>query len=238
MIIFSIDASSEPPELSLLFCSDNGDRLLTRTLDPAYQKSDSLLPAIESFFRENNLSVFDITSFCVAAGPGSFTSLRLAFSVLKAFSLVTGAPLYSAPTLDLYLMDDSINDLTEGETALALMDARHGTFFSKLVEKSINKKDKIILDTKARSIDEILSALPPNKKIYLTGPGAALFFSLVPDDFQKKSSLSFSPHSLSTAKKLSAYGKAAFFNNDPGLKDYSGPLYFQASSAEINHSQK
>lgn len=67
-------------------------RLSTVTMGQFKKTSSSLLPLIEEALRENNLTFEDITEIIVAAGPGSFTGLRVGAAVANALGYLLGIP--------------------------------------------------------------------------------------------------------------------------------------------------
>ncbi len=51
--------------------------------DEAYRHSELLTSSIQNILNENNLDVSDLSAVAVGKGPGSFTGLRIGFSVAK-----------------------------------------------------------------------------------------------------------------------------------------------------------
>ncbi len=61
----------------------------------SYDHSERFLELLEETLKPNNISINDIDKYFTIHGPGSFTGLRIAFSSLKAFSMVTQMPIYT-----------------------------------------------------------------------------------------------------------------------------------------------
>lgn len=55
-----------------------------------------LIEYIDKKLKEVSLPLKDIDAFVTGAGPGSFTGLRISFSIVKAFAIATGKPVISA----------------------------------------------------------------------------------------------------------------------------------------------
>ncbi len=62
--------------------------------------SERLLPLIDFWLREAELSLSDLDGVAVTLGPGSFTGLRIGLATAKGLALGAGKPLVGIPTLD------------------------------------------------------------------------------------------------------------------------------------------
>ena len=51
--------------------------------DESYRHSELLTSSIQDILNKNNLSVKDLSAVSIGIGPGSFTGLRIGFSVAK-----------------------------------------------------------------------------------------------------------------------------------------------------------
>ena len=63
---------------------------------------------IKNILINNNIDISDLNALAVSSGPGSFTGLRIGFSLLKGISLATGLPIIPTPTL--YSIEHSIQN--------------------------------------------------------------------------------------------------------------------------------
>ena len=63
---------------------------------------------IKNILINNNIDISDLNALAVSSGPGSFTGLRIGFSLLKGISLATGLPIIPTPTL--YAIEHSIQN--------------------------------------------------------------------------------------------------------------------------------
>ena len=74
-------------------------QLATRNGDPQVSQSNSLLSDISASLKEAGVSLEDIDLFACAAGPGSFTGLRIGIATLKALAATMNRPCIGIPTL-------------------------------------------------------------------------------------------------------------------------------------------
>jgi tRNA threonylcarbamoyladenosine biosynthesis protein TsaB len=61
---------------------------------------ENLLPVVDKLLSAVGAALQDIDALAVAAGPGSFTSLRVGMATAKALAHSLGKPLTGVPTLD------------------------------------------------------------------------------------------------------------------------------------------
>ena len=94
----------------------------------AFKHSENLIPLIDRLLKKERLSMADIDAFAIDRGPGSFTGLRIGFSLLKGFLAARKRPCYGAVSLD--MMTHSIV-LPEGFRLGVLMDARRDKIYSR-----------------------------------------------------------------------------------------------------------
>ena len=62
--------------------------------------SRTLMPMVEAMLRDSELSLESIDAIAVAAGPGSFTGLRIGVSAAKGLAWALGKPCASVSTLE------------------------------------------------------------------------------------------------------------------------------------------
>ena len=55
--------------------------------DDSYRHSELLTSSINDILNENNIGVKDLSAVSIGIGPGSFTGLRIGFSVAKGLCL-------------------------------------------------------------------------------------------------------------------------------------------------------
>ena len=80
-IILNIETSSKNCSVCL---SSKGNLVTSFDLeDEAYRHSELLTSSIQNILNENNLDVSGLSAVSIGIGPGSFTGLRIGFSVAK-----------------------------------------------------------------------------------------------------------------------------------------------------------
>lgn len=98
MITLALDASTYTASVAVL-----RDETVLASTHVAMRGADEerLLPAIDALLRSADTNVAALDRIVCGAGPGSFTSLRIAASIAKGLATGTGIPLFAVPSLAL-----------------------------------------------------------------------------------------------------------------------------------------
>lgn len=205
----------------------DGQHLAHLTLDAGHAQSEKLLSAIDFVVKEAGLKPEELDYTAVAKGPGSFTSLRISVSALKALTLVFNTPVYAISSLDSY----AYRYRNAEERVLSLIRGNEDRYFS--ASYSSGKKMSAEEDKSAARILEELSGIPC---VILCGPGAASFLSWIPSD-ELKRFLCFPPEPDS-CETLFEMAELMIEKRESALKDYEGPSYVRRSEAELVREEK
>lgn len=142
------------------------DRLVAQVLlNNKKTHSQTIMPMIEFMLKQAELTVNDIDFFAVAAGPGSFTGVRIGIAAIKALAHATQKPCVPVSTLcalanNVYPFDGII---------CPIMDARRGQVYNALFDgKTLDR----LCDDRAVSMDELLEELmKTDKDVMFLGDG-------------------------------------------------------------------
>lgn len=97
MKIFALESSAAAASVAV--CED--EALLAQTVQRSgLTHSATLLPMAEALLKNAGLSLPDLDLFAVAAGPGSFTGLRIGVSALKGLAWAQDKPCAGCSTLE------------------------------------------------------------------------------------------------------------------------------------------
>lgn len=91
-------------------------------------RGEALVPLIQEMISAHAVKLSDLKSVICGAGPGSFTSLRVAASVAKGISFASGARMYAVSSL-LLTVSGTAEPLSDGEY-LSVLPAMRGELFS------------------------------------------------------------------------------------------------------------
>ena len=164
-------------ETSAKACSaalHDGERLLGE----AYQNtglthSQTLMVMAEDLLKQCGKTAADVTALAVAAGPGSFTGVRIGVSAAKGFAWGADLPCYGVSTLE--AMARSLG-VYQGY-ALGVMDARRAQVYAGLFRVNCGKYTRVMEDS-AISLEDLRKVLQKcSEPIFLVGDGSILCYN-------------------------------------------------------------
>jgi tRNA threonylcarbamoyladenosine biosynthesis protein TsaB len=95
--------------------------------NPDVSHSNTLLADLDRLLNATNVRLADVDLFAVAAGPGSFTGLRIGIATVKALAATLGRSCAAIPTLQSVALSGGVSDAT-----VALLPAGRGEVFAQL----------------------------------------------------------------------------------------------------------
>jgi tRNA threonylcarbamoyladenosine biosynthesis protein TsaB len=130
-------------------------------------RPEGVLPAVEDCLRRSGIGISEVARIICGAGPGSFTSLRIAASVAKGLAAGAGVPLFQVPSLALTVA--AANGLAPG-TYISAVDAMRDEAYA--LEVELQPDGRITYGQSARrmSADE-LDRLARAAGARVIGPG-------------------------------------------------------------------
>ncbi len=135
--------------------------------------SRTLMQMAEDLLKNCDITAADIDAVACAAGPGSFTGVRIGMAAAKGFAWGREVPLIGVSTLEAMVRGVSCAD----GVYCAAMDARRSQVYTATFEYRDEKLTRLTQDA-AISIEELGSTLEMiEKDIFLVGDGAALCYN-------------------------------------------------------------
>lgn len=134
------------------------------------EREERLMPALAALLESQTASVDSLDAVACGAGPGSFTSLRIAASIAKGLSAARSLPLLVAPST-LLVVAAAEPALAPGQYVVAL-DAMRGDFFCQEVEVQSNGAVRPGESRRMNRAD--LEAHAAAKAARIVGPGEAV----------------------------------------------------------------
>jgi tRNA threonylcarbamoyladenosine biosynthesis protein TsaB len=129
VITLAIDASTYRGTVAVI---RDGSIAATATSVMRDARSEGLMPAVAEALSSAQLKPAAIERVVCGAGPGSFTSLRIAGGIAKGIALGTGAPLYAVSSLGLTLAASPMPPGRYLVTLDALRDEWYAAIYSRL----------------------------------------------------------------------------------------------------------
>jgi tRNA threonylcarbamoyladenosine biosynthesis protein TsaB len=223
MKILALDTTS--PQGSVALLEDN-ELLGEITLAGAGTPSQYLLKGVDFLLHQFSLTIKDMEGYAVAAGPGSFTGIRVGLSTVKALGLASGKPI--APISGLKALAYKVIS-AEGSPVAVMMDARKGEVFAALMDKSENGGLIELVSEGAYRPQDFLDLLP-KKKVYFIGSGVKVYYQRVINTLAERAILS--RRSLFMAYEVGLLGWLKLKEGKGLSPEKVEPIYYRPSQAE------
>jgi len=133
--------------------------------------SELVMELIDSQMKKSALSPKDLNGILCMGGPGSFTGLRIGYSIAKGLALSLSIPFAPVPTLECIVYGEQFK---QGLT-LAAVEARKNAYFNAFFKdgnRLTEDKDSELLQI----TDEIAQYVKDGEKITLTGYGSSVLY--------------------------------------------------------------
>ena len=229
MNLLAIDASASVLETALFVKTGY---LFSKTED-GKNSSSKIIDCIDSIVKEASLKPADLNGILCMGGPGSFTGLRIGFSVAKALAISISIPFVHIPTLE--CIAHSSGHPAERKVISVILSRKNFYFFA-LFQNGCRLTDDN--EEPADKIEQMIRRYcAKNEEIFIIGPGAVSLFNTLPADIKEKADCNLEIRGY--AKELISIAKSKnLFNNDTSAFLYSGPEYIRKTDAEINFELK
>lgn len=208
------------------------DDILLAEYTVNYKKthSQTLLPMLDEIVKMTELDLETIDAIAVAAGPGSFTGLRIGSATAKGLGLALNKPLISVPTVEALAYN------LYGADALIcpIMDARRGQVYT-----GIYYNETIVSDQMAVSIGELTEKLNElGKKVIFLGDGVPVHKKYLEEHL--KVSFSFAPAHLNRqrAGAVAVVGARYYMEGKTEPAAEHRPDYLRVSQAERERAER
>lgn len=167
MLILGIDTTTLSCSVALL----QDDTLLAEAiLNIKKTHSERLMPLLNSLLKESGMEREAIDSIAVAAGPGSFTGLRIGISTARALAQGLAIPAVAVCTLD--ALAEAIP--VPGALICPLLDARRSQVYTAIYRRSVESPDQLItlLEPTAIALSDLIAVITSyDEPVVLLGEG-------------------------------------------------------------------
>lgn len=172
MRILAFETSAKAASTALL----EDDHLLAESYqNTGLTHSQTILAMAENLLKSCELSPRDLDAVAVAAGPGSFTGIRIGVAAAKGFAWGLELPLYGVSTLEAMALSLGI----ERGLICATMDARRSQVYNALFCAE-NGKLLRLQEDRAISLETLKKDLENSaEEIFLVGDGALLCYNTI-----------------------------------------------------------
>ena len=168
MITLALDASTYRGTVAVL----DGSRILIEASAPMRGRdSELLMPEVLRALRDSGQSLQTVERVVCGAGPGSFTSLRIAASIAKGIAVGRSIPLHAVSSLALIVAGNVTDGPRGARRYLAVLDALRGESYAALFEHDSGRVTPA--GDMRLTATEALSAMAAEQDARLVGPDHA-----------------------------------------------------------------
>ena len=234
MKILGIDSSGLVASVAIV----EDDRLVAEyNLQYKITHSQTLLPMLEEIRNRIHLDMQTIDAIAVAAGPGSFTGLRIGAATVKGLGLALGKPIIPVPTLEGMAYNCYGTDLL----VCPIMDARRNQVYTGwyIFEKEDRIRMKSVMEQTAVGFDELAAKLNVlGREVLFLGDGVPVFAEAMKELMRIPYHFAPAHMNRQRAASVAALGKEKF---EQGIFEDAAdhaPEYLRLSQAERERQEK
>ena len=230
MLLLAFETSAKAASVALF----EGDKLLGESYqNTGLTHSQTLMVMAEDLLKQCGFSAQRVEAVAVAAGPGSFTGVRIGAAAAKGFAWGAELPCYGVSTLEAMALSLGVY---EGYVC-PVMDARRNQVYNALFYANQGKVSRLCPD-RAISLQELGEELKKlEKPVFLVGDGSNLCYNTL---LESVPTLVLPPehrlHQRATGVGLAAL--EAIARGEPGDGAALTPNYLRLSQAERERQER
>lgn len=230
MLILAFETSAKAASVALL---EDGKLLGESYQNTGLTHSQTLMVMAENLLSQCGKTAEDVTAAAVAAGPGSFTGVRIGVAAAKGFAWGREIPCYGVSTLEAMALSLGAY---QGYVC-PCMDARRSQVYNALFYVNQGPLERVAQD-RAISLAELGAELKSLKEpIFLVGDGSNLCYNTL---LESVPNLVLPPehrmHQRAVGVALAARKMAEA--GDPGDANALAPNYLRLSQAERERAER
>ena len=223
MLVLAVDTTTPGGSVALL---EDESLLGEVNIVSASTHSARLLRSVDFLVGAHGRDIHAIDAFAVAAGPGSFTGIRIGLGAVKAMAFASGKPV--APVSTLLALAAKLS-ADGGRLVAPLLDAKKGEIYAALFEAGRSGLVELIPQG-AYGPDAFFARLPARRVIAFAGSGLAVHRSKLLTYVRDKAR--FPRRSAFIAAEVGRIGRALILERK-GIDAASlEPIYYRRSQAE------
>ena len=212
------------------------DDILVAEYSVNYKKthSQTLLPMFDAVVSMTELDLDSVDGIAVAAGPGSFTGLRIGMSTVKGLGLALDKPVVAVPTCHAL----AYNLWGSDKLICPILDARRSQVYTALYEfkdeEMITLKEQDAMDI--NDLIDIINNL--DRDVIFVGDGIPVFKERIEEKIKNKAYFAPAHLNRQRAGSVAALGMIYMKEGKAESADDVKPVYLRKSQAEREREEK
>ena len=246
MRVLALDTTTRAGSAALV---DENVIVEERPGDPSRTHAQRLPAEALAVLDAHGVTLSDIDLFAVAAGPGSFTGLRIGLATIQGLAFVTGRPIVGISALEA-LAQVASRDAAAGELVAAWMDAQRREVFSALYQVTsaglfdpgrLIELEAAAVGEPERTLERWRDRLDPGQPVVFVGDGVVLYEDLVRRGWGPGAVKKVARRVMAQPMLAGAVGRMAVARARLGGAIGPGevhPLYVRRPDAEIDRDRR
>ena len=231
MKILALDSSGLVASVAV---TEDDNLLAEYTVNYKKTHSQTLLPMLDEISRMIELDLESIDAIAVAAGPGSFTGLRIGSATAKGLGLALSKPVIGVPTVEAL----AYNLYDVPGLICPIMDARRRQVYTGLYSFEQHQM-KTVKEQTAMGIEELTEELnQKNQPVIFLGDGVAVYRDTIKEKLTVP--FDFAPVHLNKqrAGAVAALGARYYAEGKTETAREHQPEYLRVSQAERDRAER
>lgn len=234
MKILALDSSGLVASVAVM---EDDNLIAEYTMNYKKTHSQTLMPMLDEARKMTELDLGTLDAIAIAAGPGSFTGLRIGSATAKGLGLALDKPIIPVPTVDAL----AFNLYGSGSVICPLMDARRNQVYTGLYEFIRTKEDyelSCLLPQCAADLMDIIGKINAlGRDVIFLGDGVAVYRNVIEE--QTKVSYNFAPASCNRQRAacVAALAERLYRQGIVQTAAEHTPEYLRLSQAERERAE-
>ena len=233
MKILAIDSSGLVASVAVV----EDDTLIAEfTMNYKKTHSQTLLPMLDEVKKAIQLDLESLDAIAVAAGPGSFTGLRIGSATAKGLGLALDKPLIGVPTVD--AIAENLYETDSKAVICPIMDARRNQVYTGIYRfrehklETIRQQDAVPME---KLLEELKSL---GKEVIFLGDGVPVYKKMIEEKCQVP--CTFAPAHLNRQRAGAVAALGAIYYREGKIQTAAehAPDYLRVSQAERERAQR
>ena len=233
MRLIGIDSSGLVASVAIV---ENDILIAEYTVENKKTHSTTLMPMLDEIIKMSETDLKEVGAIAVAAGPGSFTGLRIGSATAKGLAYSLNIPIIPVPTLAALAYNIQFFD----GIICPIMDARREQVYNGLYT-FIDGEFTELKEQRALSVQELLEELNnefSGKKVVFLGDGVPVYKKNIEERLKLKHFYAPANISKQRAGSVAVLGKMYYNRDIIETAESHEPVYLRLSQAERERREK
>ena len=234
MRILALDSSGLVASVAVVEGSTRESQTIAEyTMNYKKTHSQTLLPMLDEVAKMTELDLKSIDAIAVAAGPGSFTGLRIGSATAKGLGLALDKPLIHIPTLE----GMAYNLCGTRDIVCPIMDARRNQVYTGIYR--FEREFETVMDQDAMDMGELIGKLNGmGERVIFLGDGVPVYEKQISEKMTVPYDLAPAHVNRQRAASVAALGAVYFAEGKTETAMEHKPDYLRKSQAEREREER